>query len=67
MCKGKDAKSIFEAVEHYPGRENVKVVVIDLSNGYLSIVRKLFPSAKIVADKFHALRLLSPAMMKLRK
>lgn len=67
MCKGKDTKSIFEAVQHYPGRENVKVVVIDLSNGYLSIVRKLFPRAKIVADKFHALRLLSPAMMKLRK
>ena len=67
MCKGKDTKSIFEAVSHYEGRENVKVVVIDLSNGYLSIVRKLFPNAKIVADKFHALRLLSPAMMKLRK
>lgn len=67
MCKGKDTKSIFEAVSHYAGRENVKVVVIDLSNGYLSIVKKLFPNAKIVADKFHALRLLSPAMMKLRK
>lgn len=67
MCKGKDTKSIFEAVSHYDGRENVKVVVIDLSNGYLSIVRKLFPNAKIVADKFHVLRLLSPAMMKLRK
>ncbi|MGZ3791935.1 MAG: ISL3 family transposase [Bdellovibrio sp.] len=67
MCKGKDTKSILEAVAHYPGRENVKVVVIDLSNGYLSIVRKLFPNAKIVADKFHALRLLNPAMMKLRK
>lgn len=67
MCKGKDAKSIFEAVSHYQGREKVKVVVIDLSNGYLSIVRKLFPNASIVADKFHALRLLTPAMMKLRK
>lgn len=67
MCKGKDAKSIFEAVEHYPGRDQVKIVVIDLSNGYRGIVRKLFPNAKIIADKFHALRLLSPAMMKLRK
>lgn len=67
MCKGKDTKSIFDAVSHYPGRERVKVVVIDLSNGYLSVVRKLFPNAKIVADKFHALRLLTPAMMKLRK
>lgn len=67
MCKGKDAKSIFEALEHYPGREEVKVVVIDLSNGYLSIVRKLFPNARIIADKFHALRIITPALMKLRK
>lgn len=67
MCNGKDTKSILEAVSHYPGREDVKVVVIDLSNGYLSVVKKLFPNAKIIADKFHALRLLTPAMMKLRK
>jgi transposase len=67
ICKGKDAKSIFELLDQYPGRENVKVVVIDLSNGYRSIVRRMFPNAKIIADKFHALRLLSPALMKLRK
>jgi transposase len=67
MCKGKDAKSVFEIMDHYPGREKVQVVVIDLSNGYRGIVRKMFPNARIVADKFHALRLLSPALMKLRK
>jgi len=67
MCRGKDAKSIFEIIDQYPGREKVEVVVIDLSNGYRGIVRKMFPNAKIIADKFHALRLLSPSMMKLRK
>lgn len=67
MCKGKDLKSISEIIEQYPGREEVQVVVIDLSNGYRGIVRKMFPNAKIIADKFHALRLLTPAMMKLRK
>ena len=67
MCKGKDTKSISEIIDQYPGRESVEVVVIDLSNGYRGIVRKMFPNAKIIADKFHALRLLSPAMTKLRK
>jgi transposase len=67
ICKGKDTKSIFEIIDQYPGRENVEVVVIDLSNGYRSIVRKMFPNARIIADKFHALRLLTPALMKLRK
>ena len=41
----------------YKGGENVKVVCMDLSSGYRSIVRKCFPKAKIVADKFHAIRL----------
>lgn len=67
MCKGKDSKSIFELFDQHPGREKVEVVVIDLSNGYKSIVQKMFPNARIIADKFHALRLLSPALMKLRK
>lgn len=67
MCKGKDTKSLMEQMDQYPGRENVQIVVIDLSNGYRSIVQKMFPNAKIVADKFHALRLLTPALLKLRK
>jgi len=67
MCLGKDKKSILEQVKHIPGRENVKVVVIDLSNGYLSTVKELFPFAQIIADKFHALRLITPALLKSRK
>ncbi len=67
ICKGKDTQSISEIIDQYPGRENVEVVVIDLSNGYRGIVKKMFPNARIIADKFHVLRLLTPAMMKLRK
>lgn len=67
MCLGKDKKSILKQVNQIPGRENVKVVVIDLSNGYLSLVKELFPFAQIIADKFHALRLATPALLKTRK
>ena len=67
MCEGKDKRSLLEQVKDIPGRERVKVVVIDLSNGYRSLVRELFPNAKIVADKFHALRLITPALIKARK
>ena len=41
----------------YKGREKVKVVCMDLSSGYRSIVRRCFPNAKIVADRFHVIRL----------
>lgn len=67
MCLGKDKKSIVEQVKHIPGRENVKVVVIDMSNGYRSLIKEFFPNAIIIADKFHMLRLITPALLKVRK
>lgn len=67
MCLGKDKKSIIEQVKHIPGRENVKVVVIDMSNGYRSLIKDFFPNAIIIADKFHMLRLITPALLKVRK
>ncbi len=37
------------------------------TSGYRSFVRRFFPNARIVADKFHVLRLLSPAINRHRK
>ena len=39
------------------GRERVRVVCIDLSNSYRSMIRRWFPRAAIVADRFHAVRI----------
>ncbi len=33
---------------------------MDLASGYRSLVRKYFPQAKIVADRFHVIRLINP-------
>jgi transposase len=38
------------------GKENVRVVCIDLAANYRSLIRKHFPNAKIVADRFHVIR-----------
>lgn len=54
---GKAHKLIEEKLMRYKGRENVKVVCMDLSSGYRSIVRRCFPNAKILADRFHVIRL----------
>lgn len=40
------------------GKEKVRLVCIDLSSSYRAIVRKHFPKAKIVADRFHVIRLI---------
>lgn len=67
MAHGKDHHSLMEQLKEIPGRENVKVVVIDMSSAYRSFVKKFFPNAVIVADKFHVLRLITPQIMKAGK
>ena len=64
---GKNRQSLEEQLKHIPGRENVKIVVIDMSSTYKSFAKKFFPNAKLVADKFHVLRLFTPHIMKAGK
>lgn len=67
VVHGKDTKTVMAQLEDIPGRENVKIAVIDMSDTYRALVTKFFPNAQIVADKFHVLRLLSPALIKTRR
>lgn len=43
------------------GRLQVRLVSMDLSKTYRAIVRKYFPRARIVADRFHVIRLVIDA------
>ena len=43
------------------------MVCIDLSNTYRAIIRRWFPQAKIVADRFHAIRLVGQHLFKLAR
>lgn len=42
----------------------MRVVVMDLSETYRSIIKKCFPNAMIVADRFHVERLLNHHFLK---
>lgn len=53
---GRDEATLGAYLKRLPGRERVQVVVMDLSETYRRIVRKYFPNAKIVADRFHVVR-----------
>ncbi len=63
----KSKKKLLEQLRDRPGRHQVKVVCIDLSSSYRSLVKELFPNARIVADKFHVMKLLMPSIMKERQ
>jgi transposase len=66
VVEGKSHAELEKGVHHIKGRENVQNVVIDLSDPYKYFVKNYFPNAKIIADKFHVLRLLNPAINRRR-
>ena len=52
LALGRSEKTLETFLIGLNGRENVKVVCIDLSSSYRAIVRKYFPNARIVSDRF---------------
>lgn len=61
---GRSEASLEDYLLKLPGKDRVQVVVMDLSSTYRSIVRKHFPNAKIVADRFHVVRLINFQFLK---
>jgi transposase len=64
--EGKTARGLTENLNHIPGRERVKEVALDLCDPFKKFAREMFPNARIVADHFHVVRLLNPALNKAR-
>lgn len=63
LAQGKTGAELFSQVGELPGRENVKNVIVDLCDPFKNFARSHFPNAKIIADKFHVLRLITPALL----
>lgn len=63
---GKEKDGLKYQLEAIEGRMNVLRVTLDMSDSYRSFVREFFPNAEMIADKFHVLRLLTPAINKAR-
>jgi transposase len=66
LAPSRAAGDLKETIAHIPGRENVTNVVIDLHDGFKNFARSYFYNANIVADKFHVLRLINPAVNRCR-
>ena len=67
LVEGRTVAEMEAALSHIPGRENVRHVVIDMCDPYRRFASRFFPNARLVADKFHVLRLLSPAINRRRR
>ena len=56
---GRSEASLEAYLQGLEGRQAVRVVCMDLSATYRGVVKKHFPNALIVADRFHAIRLVN--------
>jgi transposase len=56
---GRSEASLDAYLQRLEGKKAVRVVCMDLSSTYRAIVRKHFPNARIVADRFHVIRLIN--------
>lgn len=56
---GKAKGLLLERTKHMQGRHKVKWVALDMSDVYRGFALENFPNAKLVADKFHVLRVFS--------
>jgi len=67
LVEGRTVAEMEAALGHIEGRDNVRHVVLDMCDPYRKFARRFFPNARLVADKFHVLRLLSPAINRRRR
>ena len=64
IALGRSETSLRAFLKSLVGKEKVRVLVMDLSEGYRSLAKKHFPNALIVADRFHVIRLVNQQFVK---
>lgn len=67
LGEGKTSAGLSMRFAHVPGRERVANVVLDMSDPFKKFAKEFFPQARLIADHFHVVRLLSPIINKARK
>lgn len=61
---GRSEQDLIGYLSRLKGKDKVRVVVMDLSSNYRSIVKKYFPKAMIVSDHFHVIKLILESFIK---
>lgn len=64
---GRSEASLRSYLKRLLGKENVRVIVMDLSGTYRRIAQRYFPNALVVADHFHVMHLVNQHLLKLQQ
>lgn len=63
VIEGKRMEILERRIRVMKGRAEVKLVCMDLCTAFRSLAQRLFPNAKVVADRFHVMRLIIDTFM----
>ena len=55
------------SIRDIEGRDRVRNVIVDLSPTFRTFAKDYFPNAKLIADRFHVVKLIHPAIHKYRR
>lgn len=68
ILPNRSKKTIFNYLMHFPAsvRSLVRTVSCDLNSYYVDLIKKLFPNAKIIIDRFHIVQMLNRAVNSIR-
>ncbi len=67
LSEGRSEAELRPYLRTLRGREQVRVVCSDLSSTYRALIRRWFPRAVIVADRFHTIRVVGQHLFKLAR
>jgi len=56
---GRSEASLEDYLQRLKGKDLVQIVCMDLAAGYRALARKHFPQARILADRFHVIRMVN--------
>jgi transposase len=59
VALGRSQLALEAYLNRLDGKHRVRIVCMDLASSYRATVRKHFPNAKIIADRFHVIRLIN--------
>lgn len=68
ILPSRNGQTISKYFEGFPlkVRQQVQTVSLDLNAGYINLIPKLFPNAKVVVDRFHIVQMASTALNMVR-
>ena len=67
IVAGRSQSDLRSFLASLQGRDKVRVVCIDLSSPYRTLIASYFPRAKIVADRFHVIRIVIQHFLELAR